>query len=120
MRISDWSSDVCSSDLKTSPTLFGFDFSFAPPLVERRAYFPGDNVPANARAFWASVDQLCQDEDWGAASLLAQHHRRHFYLGKADGVNADYMDLRRCEGPYNAGGGGQPSHVSDPIRAGQG
>src|SRR3546814_3935111 len=34
---------------KTSPTLFGFDFSFAPPLVERRAYFPGDNVPANAR-----------------------------------------------------------------------
>src|SRR3546814_14649100 len=90
MRISDWSSDMCSSDL---------------------------NVPANARAFWAYVDQLCQDEDWGAASLLAQHHRRHFYFGKADGVKADYMHLRRCEANYNAGGGGKPSTVYDDIGA---
>src|SRR3546814_2837175 len=99
-------------------TLFR-SFSFAPPLVERRAYFPGDNVPANARAFWAYVDQLCQDEDWGAASLLEQHHRRHFYFGKADGVKADYMHLLRCEAHYNAGGGGKPSTVYDAIGAAQ-
>src|SRR3546814_15738315 len=90
---------------KTSPTLSGFDFSFAPPLVERRAYFPGDNVPATARAFWAYVDQLCQDENWGAASLLEQTHRRHFSFGQAAGGKADSMHHRRCQPQYNAGGG---------------
>ena len=36
------------------PTLFGFDFSFAPPFAERGAYLPGEEgVPDNARDFWA-------------------------------------------------------------------
>ena len=35
------------------PTLFGFDFSFAPPLIERGEYLPGETgVPATAREFW--------------------------------------------------------------------
>ena len=39
------------------PTLFGFDFSFAPPLIERGEYLPGEpDVPATAREFWAYVD----------------------------------------------------------------
>ena len=39
------------------PTLFGFDFSFAPPFAERGAYLPGEEgIPGNARAFWAYVD----------------------------------------------------------------
>ncbi|MCF8708269.1 hypothetical protein [Rhizorhapis sp. SPR117] len=104
---------------RTSPTLFGFDFSFAPPCVERKAYLPGDATPKDARSFWDYVDRICQDEDLGAASLLEQHHRRHFYFGKADGVKADYMHLRRCEAHYNAGGGGKPSTVYDAIGAAQ-
>ncbi|MBK5265160.1 MAG: hypothetical protein JJE34_08010 [Alphaproteobacteria bacterium] len=104
---------------QTSPTLFGFDFSFAPPRVERQTYLPGDNTPDDARAFWTYVDQVCQDDDLGAASFLEQHHRRHFYFGKADGVKADYMHLRRCEAHYNAGGGGKPSTVFDAIGAAQ-
>jgi hypothetical protein len=99
--------------------LIGFDFSFAPPLVTRGSYLPGDDVPGDAVAFRAYVDALCDDEDLGAASFLEQHHRRHFYFGAADGLKADYMHLRICEATYNAGGGGKPSTVYDAIGAAQ-
>lgn len=102
-----------------APTLFGFDFSFAPPFVARGGYLPGDVVPTDAPAFWAYVDALCDDADLGAASLLEVAHRRHFYFGKADGVKADYMHNRVCEAQYNAGGGGKPSTVYDAIGAAQ-
>ena len=73
------------------PTLFGFDFSFAPPLIERGAYLPGETgVPDTARAFWAYVDDKCADDDLGAASFLEQVHRRHFYFGIADGAKANF------------------------------
>ena len=32
------------------PTLFGFDFSFAPPFVERGAYLPGETDVPTMRA----------------------------------------------------------------------
>src|SRR5919112_2666586 len=49
------------------PTLFGFDFSFAPPLIERGEYLPGErDVPSTAREFWAYVDRVSADEDLGA------------------------------------------------------
>lgn len=111
--------DWALSQARVSPTLFGFDFSFAPPLVERRAYLPGENVPGAAKPFWAYVDHLCEDEDLGAASFLEQHHRRHFYFGKADGTKSIYMHFRRCEAHYNANGGGKPSTVYDVIGASQ-
>ncbi|AHE52333.1 hypothetical protein [Sphingomonas sanxanigenens] len=103
--------------------LIGFDFSFAPPLVERGAYLPGEgaDVPSAAKRFWAYVAACCADSDpdLGAASFLERTHRRHFYFGAADGRKADYMHLRRCEAHYNAGGGGKPSTVYDAIGAAQ-
>lgn len=102
-----------------APTLFGFDFSFAPPFVARRAYLPGDPTPEDGPAFWAYVDAICNDVDLGAASLLEVAHRRHFYFGKADGVKAAFMHNRACEEHYNAGGGGKPSTVYDAIGAAQ-
>lgn len=102
-----------------SPTLFGFDFSYAPPIVERGAYLPGDAVPDDAKSFWAYVDRICDDEDLGAASLLEQHHRRHFYFGAADGVKADYLHHRVCEHAFNAMGGGKASTLYDAIGASQ-
>jgi hypothetical protein len=114
-KVADW----VIAQGRMTPTLFGFDFSFAPPMIERRAYLPGENVPATARAFWAYVDHVCEDEDLGAASFLEQRHRRHFYFGKADGVKANYMHLRRCEAHYNSSGGGKPSTVYDAIGAAQ-
>lgn len=102
-----------------APTLFGFDFSFAPPFVARGDYLPGDPVPQDGPGFWAYVDTICDDVDWGAASLLEIAHRRHFYFGKADGAKAAFMHNRVCEAQYNASGGGKPSTVYDAIGAAQ-
>jgi len=102
------------------PTLFGFDFSFAPPLVERGEYLPGEpDVPKAAKAFWAYVDGRCDDEDLGAASFLEQVHRRHFYFGAADGRKADFLHHRVCEHAFNATGGGKASTLYDAIGAAQ-
>lgn len=102
-----------------APTLYGFDFSYAPPILERGAYLPGDPTPDEARAFWAYVDALCNDEDLGAASFLERHHRRHFYFGAADGTKADFLHHRACEHVFNTAGGGKASTLYDAIGAAQ-
>ena len=103
-----------------APTLFGFDFSFAPPIAERGEYLPGQpDVPASAREFWAYVERHCEDEDLGAASFLEWSHRRHFYFGAADGVKRDYLHHRACEHAFNAMGGGKASTLYDAIGAAQ-
>jgi hypothetical protein len=102
------------------PILFGFDFSFAPPLIERGEYLPGETgVPKTAREFWAYVDARSDDEDLGAASFLEKTHRRHFYFGIADGVKANFLHNRACERALNATGGGKLSTVYDAIGAAQ-
>ena len=102
------------------PTLFGFDFSFAPPLIERGEYLPGEpGVPATAREFWAYVDEKAPDEDLGASSFLEQVHRRHFYFGIADGVKADFVRFRQCDARLNAQGGRKTASAFDPIGAAQ-
>ncbi len=102
------------------PTLFGFDFSFAPPLIERGEYLPGEpGVPKTAREFWAYVDAKSDDEDLGAASFLERVHRRHFYFGIADGIKSDFLHNRACERVLNKAGGGKLSTVYDAIGAAQ-
>ena len=102
------------------PTLFGFDFSFAPPIVERGEYLLGEpDVPRTAREFWAYVDSRCADEDLGAASFLEQVHRKHFYFGIADGVKADFVRFRQCDARLNAQGGRKTASAYDAIGAAQ-
>jgi hypothetical protein len=102
------------------PTLFGFDFSFAPPIVERGEYLPGEpDVPKTAREFWAYVDARCDDEDLGAASFLEFAHRPHFYFGIADGVKARFMHFRQCDARLNAQGGRKTASAYDAIGAAQ-
>ena len=102
------------------PTLFGFDFSFAPPIVERGEYLIGEpDVPKTARAFWAYVDAKCAEEDLGAASFLETAHRRHFYFGVADGVKADFVRFRQCDARLNAQGGRKTASAYDAIGAAQ-
>jgi hypothetical protein len=102
------------------PTLFGFDFSFAPPLIERGEYLPGESaLPRTARQFWAYVDARSEDEDLGAASFLEHTHRRHFYFGIADGVKADFMHFRQCDAQLNAQGGRKTASAYDAIGAAQ-
>ena len=102
------------------PTLFGFDFSFAPPLIERGEYLPGESgIPNTAREFWAYVDARADDEDIGAASFLETAHRRHFYFGIADGVKADFVRFRQCDARLNAQGGRKTASAYDAIGAAQ-
>ena len=102
------------------PTLFGFDFSFAPPIVERGEYLLGEpGIPKTARQFWAYVESKCDDEDLGAASFLEIAHRRHFYFGIADGVKADFMHFRQCDARLNAQGGRKTASAFDAIGAAQ-
>ena len=102
------------------PTLFGFDFSFAPPIVERGEYLIGEpGVPKTAREFWAYVHARCDDEDLGAASFLELAHRRHFYFGIADGVKADFVRFRQCDARLNAQGGRKTASAYDAIGAAQ-
>ncbi len=115
-EVLDWLVDRAA----TEPTLFGFDFSFAPPFAERGAYLPGEiNVPGEARPFWAYVDQHSLDEDLGAASFLEQVHRRHFYFGIADGMKADFVHFRQCDAALNAAGGRKTASAYDAIGAAQ-
>jgi hypothetical protein len=103
-----------------APTLYGFDFSFAPPIAERGEYLPGEpGVPKTAREFWNYVDARCDDEDLGAASFLEQVHRRHFYFGSADGVKADFVRFRQCDASLNAQGGRKTASAYDAIGAAQ-
>lgn len=107
-------------EAEREPTLFGFDFSFAPPLIERGDYFPGEpQVPRTAREFWAYVDKKCDDEDLGAASFLERVHRPHFYFGIADGVKAQFLHFRQCEARLNAQGGRKTASAYDAIGAAQ-
>jgi hypothetical protein len=103
-----------------APTLFGFDFSAAPPIAARGEYLPGEpDVPTEAKAFWAYVDRVSDDEDLGAASFLERVHRRHFYFGAADGAKRDFLHHRVCELAFNATGGGKASTLYDAIGAAQ-
>jgi hypothetical protein len=98
--------------------LIGFDFSFAPPFIERGSYLPGESLPVTAKQFWAYVDTICDDEDLGAASFLESHHRPHFYFGAVDGVKAQFLHWRQCE-LLNKNSSGKTSTVFDAIGASQ-
>jgi hypothetical protein len=115
-QVADWLLKRAAKE----PTLFGFDFSFAPPIVERGEYLPGESdVPKTARELWAYVDRVSGDEDLGAASFLETAHRKHFYFGIADGVKAGFMHFRQCDARLNAQGGRKTASAYDAIGAAQ-
>jgi hypothetical protein len=115
-EVLDWLIEAAAQ----SPTLFGFDFSFAPPIAERGEYLPGEpDVPTSARELWAYVESCSDDEDLGAASFLERSHRRHFYFGAADGTKSDFMHFRQCDARLNAQGGRKTASAYDAIGAAQ-
>jgi hypothetical protein len=108
------------AEAAAAPTLFGFDFSFAPPIAERGEYLPGEpGIPSTAREFWAYVESRSDDEDLGAASFLERAHRRHFYFGIADGEKARFMHFRQCDARLNLQGGRKTASAYDAIGAAQ-
>lgn len=102
------------------PWLAGFDFSFAPPFLDRGAYLPGLEAPRDGPGFWAWVDAQCGDDpDLGAHGFLHGPARPHFWMGKADGEKRRFLRHRRCEMRFNASGGGKASTVFDFVGAAQ-
>src|SRR3546814_16912906 len=96
MRISDWSSDVCSSDLKRRPAAFAADPAiFDNPLgleiadgevgvvTEREAPFAGDAAQA-LRAGTGQIDATRQREPPGVD--VVEHHRQEERRVGAGGV----------------------------------
>lgn len=99
--------------------LAGFDFSFAPPFVDRQAFLPGVSAAQTAPGFWAEVDAASHDPDYGAAGFLHGPARPHVWMGSADGPKAPFMRFRVCEQRFNAGGGGKASTLFDCLGAAQ-
>ncbi len=99
--------------------LAGFDFSFAPPYVARGAYLPGVETAEDGPGFWAHVDAVSDDPDYGAAGFMAGAARPHFWMGAADGRKAGFLHWRVCELAFNAEGGGKASTLFDCVGAAQ-
>jgi hypothetical protein len=116
-----WARGEVADFLESLPgrVLAGFDFSFAPPFVARGAYLPGLETADDGPGFWAHVDALSDDADYGAAGFMKGAARSHFWMGAADGLKADYLHWRVCELAFNAGGGGKASTLFDCVGAAQ-
>jgi len=74
----DWLLDQAG---RGSDMLVGIDFSAALPFFDTGAYFPGwPDSPADARALWALIDDLCRDDPHLEATALIDHIEvsRHF------------------------------------------
>ncbi|WP_448582124.1 hypothetical protein [Thermaurantiacus sp.] len=121
-RAGGWARGEVGAWLSDLPgrVLAGFDFSFAPPYLDRGAYLPGLSAPDCGPAFWAFVDSHCQDDpDLGAHGFVEGVARPHFWMGAQDGAKRDYLRWRVCEAAFNAGGGGKASSVFDCVGAAQ-
>jgi hypothetical protein len=99
--------------------LAGFDFSFAPPFVDRGAYLPGLETAADGPGFWRHVDALSADPDFAALGFMQGAARPHFWMGAADGRKADFMRFRQCELVFNREGGGKAATLFDCVGAAQ-
>lgn len=116
-----WARGEVAGFLEALPgrVLTGFDFSFAPPFVARGAYLPGLETAEEGPGFWAHVDALSDDADYGAAGFMQGAARPHFWMGAADGRKADFLHWRACELAFNADGGGKASTLFDCVGAAQ-
>lgn len=104
---------------QTEALLAGFDFSFAPPFLDRGAYLPGLDAPTTAPAFWAWVEAQSTDPDCGIQSFIDGPARAQFWTGAADGAKADFLRWRQCELAFNGNGGGKAATVFDCVGAAQ-
>jgi hypothetical protein len=118
---SGWAREEVAGWLETLPgkVLAGFDFSFAPPFLDRNAYLPGLETAEDAPSFWAEVDRASDDPDYGALGFMHGPARRHFWMGGADGPKAPFLRFRQCELTFNAKGGGKAATVFDCVGAAQ-
>src|SRR3546814_14844587 len=98
MRISDWSSDVCSSDLKTLSGVVD-DFGVGQLDIEtKRTHFLDEHVEALRNAGLEGIVAL-DDRfvDLGAADHVVGFHRQHFLQGICSAIGLKRPDLPFAE-----------------------
>src|SRR3546814_16123319 len=76
MRISDWSSDVCSSDL-----IHIIDLSQTVPLMARALDFISATVQAGGKVLFVGTKRQAQEPIAQAAKACGQHFVNHRWLG---------------------------------------
>ncbi len=111
----DWLLDHAE---RRSDLLVGIDFSTALPFVDRGAYFPGwPDSPADVRALWKLVDDLCAVEPHLGATTLVDHPQASRHFRRHGGRQGDLFEAagngrlrlveRRCRdgahGPAQSG-----------------
>src|SRR3546814_8159670 len=97
MRISDWSSDVCSSDLGGEAERVLLDYGQAIKDLARSNLFPGDlllknfGVSRSGRVVFYDYDELCLVTECRFRKLpIARHHEEEiadgawFHVGEHD------------------------------------
>lgn len=75
-EVLDWLLDDLPSDC-----LVGFDMGISLAHADKGGFFPGwEDSPADARALWAQIDQVCRDDPHLSVSSFVDHPEasRHF------------------------------------------
>ena len=71
-------------------TLVGLDLGISLPFADRGAYFPGwDESPADARALWALIEEICASDPHLAASSFVDHPVAQRYFRRHGGREGD-------------------------------
>src|SRR3546814_19375267 len=96
MRISDWSSDVCSSDLRVSSFVFEIKLSGLPkmPLYRSRTTTHGRNM-AGARGLWRATGM--KDSDFGKPIIAVVNSFTQFVPGHVHPTDLGQMVAREIE-----------------------
>ncbi len=71
-EVLDWLIDLNS---RGEPLIAGFDFAFAYPYCDEKAYFPGHgHTPDNVEVLWGLIDSVCRDAEgfYGGPFYLTQ------------------------------------------------
>jgi len=71
--------------------LAGFDFTFAPPCLDRRGYLPGwAGSPPDVAGFWRLVEDLCRDDADFYGGAVAGHPALRAYFHQRGHKGSQY------------------------------
>ncbi|WP_454886808.1 hypothetical protein [Sphingomonas oryzagri] len=80
--------------LRQSDGLIGIDFSASLPFADTGAFFPGwSESPAHARALWALVDHIADDEPHLGANRFVDHPEAARYFRRHGGRTGDRFGI---------------------------
>ncbi|MDY6947218.1 MAG: hypothetical protein SXG53_15995 [Pseudomonadota bacterium] len=80
-------------------TLVGLDLGISLPFADLGAFFPGwHDSPSGARALWALVDAVCEDDNHLAATSFVDHEELSRFFRRHGGREGDRFGARGTPG----------------------